>query len=122
MTSLSAQHDSFGFINEGSTKRKEILAKFLDLEIFDEMHKAVKKDSSEMRGHIKHLNGVDWEKKRKKAGIEYSEIIDEIKAKTTQCEKHTKRLKVLNEEQSLIEDQVKAASKREFLGTHGPRD
>ena len=113
MTSLSAQHDSFGFINEGSTKRKEILAKFLDLEIFDEMHKAVKKDSSEMRGRIKHLNGVDWEKKRKKAGIEYSEIIDEINAKTTQCEKHTKRLKVLNEEQSLIEDQVKAASKRE---------
>ena len=113
MTSLSAQHDSFGFINEGSTKRKEILAKFLDLEIFDEMHKAVKKDSSEMRGRIKHLNGVDWEKKRKKAGVEYSEIIDEIKAKTTQCEKHTKRLKVLNEEQSLIEDQVKAASKRE---------
>ena len=113
MTSLSAQHDSFGFINEGSTKRKEILAKFLDLEIFDEMHKAVKKDSSEMRGRIKHLNGVDWEKKRKKAGIEYSEIIDEINAKTSQCEKHTKRLKVLNEEQSLIEDQVKAASKRE---------
>ena len=114
MTSLSAQHDSFGFINEGSTKRKEILAKFLDLEIFDEMHKAVKKDSSEMRGRIKHLNGVDWEKKRKKAGIEYSEIIDEINAKTAQCEKHTKRLKVLNEEQSLIEDQVKAASKREI--------
>ena len=114
MTSLSAQHDSFGFINEGSTKRKEILAKFLDLEIFDEMHKAVKKDSSEMRGHIKHLNGVDWEKKRKKAGIEYSEIIDEIKAKTTQCEKHTKRLEVLSEEQSAIEGQVKAASKREI--------
>ena len=114
MTSLSAQHDSFGFINEGSTKRKEILAKFLDLEIFDEMHKAVKKDSSEMRGHIKHLNGVDWEKKRKKAGIEYSEIIDEIKAKTNQCEKHTKRLEVLSEERSAIEGQVKAASKREI--------
>ena len=34
MTSLAAQNDSFGFINEVSTKRKEILAKFLDLEIF----------------------------------------------------------------------------------------
>ena len=57
MTSLAAQHDSFGFINEGSTKRKEILAKFLDLDIFDDMHKAAKKDSAEMRGYIKHLNG-----------------------------------------------------------------
>ena len=112
MTSLAAQHDSFGFINEGSTKRKEILAKFLDLDIFDEMHKAVKKDSSEMRGYIKHLNGVDWEKKLKKAGTEYHEIIEEIKAKTIQCEKHSKRLEVLKGERSLIEDQVKAASQR----------
>ena len=112
MTSLAAQHDSFGFINEGSTKRKEILAKFLDLDIFDEMHKAVKKDSSEMRGYIKHLNGVDWEKKLKKAGTEYHEIIEEIKAKTIECEKHSKRLEVLKGERSLIEDQVKAASQR----------
>ena len=114
MTSLAAQHDSFGFINEGSTKRKEILAKFLDLDIFDDMHKAVKKDSSEMRGYIKHLNGVDWEKKLKKAGTEYSEIIDEIKEKTIQCEKHTKRLEVLKGERAVIEEQVKAASQRDI--------
>jgi DNA repair exonuclease SbcCD ATPase subunit/DNA repair exonuclease SbcCD nuclease subunit len=112
LTSLAAQHDSLGFINEGSTKRKEILAKFLDLDIFDEMHKAVKKDSSEMRGYIKHLNGVDWEKKKKKAGMEYSEIIDEIKEKTTQCEKHTKRLEVLREERSTIQEQINAAAER----------
>ena len=81
MTSLAAQHDSFGFINEGSTKRKEILAKFLDLEIFDEMYKAVKKDSAEMRGLIKHLNAVDWEKKLHKALREYAEILGEIEEK-----------------------------------------
>lgn len=114
MTSLAAQHDSFGFINEGSTKRKEILAKFLDLEIFEDMHKAVKKDSSEMRGYIKHLNGVDWEKKLKKALSEYSEILEEIQTKTEQCEKHTARLQVLLEEKSQIEDQVKAASQRDI--------
>ena len=114
MTSLAAQHDSFGFINEGSTKRKEILAKFLDLDIFDDMHKAVKKDSSEMRGYIKHLNGVDWEKKLSRALSEYSEILEEIETKTDQCEKHSARLKVLLEEKSQIEDQVKAASQRDI--------
>ena len=34
-TSMASQLDSLSFINEGSTKRKEFLAKFLDLEIFD---------------------------------------------------------------------------------------
>ena len=114
MTSLAAQHDSFGFINEGSTKRKEILAKFLDLEIFDEMHKAVKKDSAEMRGLIKHLNSVDWEKKLKRALSEYSEIIGEIEEKKDECEAHEERLKVLREEQKIINDQVLAASRREI--------
>ena len=114
MTSLAAQHDSFGFINEGSTKRKEILAKFLDLEIFDEMHKAVKKDSAEMRGLIKHLNSVDWEKKLKRALSEYAEILGEIEEKKDECEAHEERLKVLREEQKIINDQVLAASQREI--------
>ena len=114
MTSLAAQHDSFGFINEGSTKRKEILAKFLDLEIFDEMHKAVKKDSAEMRGLIKHLNAVDWEKKLSKALYEYSEILEEIQDKKDECEAHENRLSVLREEQTIINDQVLAASQRDI--------
>lgn len=114
MTSLAAQHDSFGFINEGSTKQKEILAKFLDLEIFDEMHKAVKKDSAEMRGLIKHLNAVDWEKKLSKALYEYSEILEEIQDKKDECEAHENRLTVLREEQAIINDQVLAASQRDI--------
>jgi DNA repair exonuclease SbcCD nuclease subunit len=35
LTSMASQLDSLTFIKEGSTKRKEILAMFLDLEIFD---------------------------------------------------------------------------------------
>lgn len=114
MTSLSAQNDSFGFINEGSTKRKEILAKFLDLEIFDEMHKEVKKDSSEMRGYIKHLNGVDWEKKLKRAIDEYSEILEEIQTKQEECDKSEQRLRILRGERDLIQSQVEAATQREI--------
>ncbi len=114
LTSLAAQNDSLGFINEGSTKRKEILAKFLDLDIFDEMHKAVKKDSAEMRGYIKHLNGVDWERKLSRALSEYSEILEEIEAKTSQCKKHTARLEVLREERVTIEEQISAAAEREI--------
>ena len=35
ITSMASQFDSLSFIKEGSTKRKEILAKFLDLDLFD---------------------------------------------------------------------------------------
>ena len=114
MTSLAAQNDSFGFINEGSTKRKEILAKFLDLQIFDQMHKLAKTDSSEMRGIIKHLTSVDWQKKLARAQAEYSEILEDIQTQQDLCEKHTARLAVLKEEQQLIQDQVEAASQRDL--------
>ena len=114
MTSLAAQNDSFGFVNEGSTKRKEILAKFLDLQIFDQMHKLAKSDSSEMRGVIKHLNSVDWEKKLARAKAEFEEIVEDITEQQTLCEKHTTRLADLKDEQRLIQDQVEAASQREI--------
>ena len=114
MTSLSAQNDSFGFINEGSTKRKEILAKFLDLQVFDQMHKLAKQDSSELRGVIKHLNSADSEKKLKRAQGELSEILEDIQDQREACDKHRARLEILLKEQKMINDQVKAASQREI--------
>jgi len=114
MTSLAAQNDSFGFINEGSTKRKEILAKFLDLQIFDQMHKLAKDDSSEMRGIIKHLTSVDWQKKLARSEAELAEILEDIQVQQDLCEKHKVRLAVLKEEQDLIKGQVEAASQRDI--------
>ena len=112
MTSLSAQNGSLGFINEGSTKRKEILAKFLDLQVFDQMHKLAKAESAELRGVIKHLNSHDSEKKLKRARAELSEIIEDIATQRDLCDKHRDRLEVLLLEQQSINDQVQAASQR----------
>ena len=49
LTSMASQLDSLSFIKEGSTKRKEILAKFLDLEIFENKFKLAKDDSSDLK-------------------------------------------------------------------------
>ena len=114
MTSLAAQNDSFGFISEGSTKRKEILAKFLDLQVFDQMHKLAKADSSELRGVIKHLNSAESEKKLKRAQTELYEILEDIQVQKDSCDKHRARLEILTNEQDIIDNQVKAASKREI--------
>lgn len=114
MTSLAAQNDSFGFINEGSTKRKEILAKFLDLQVFDQMHKLAKADSSELRGVIKHLNSAESEKKLKRAQGELCEILEDIQIQKDACDKHRARLEILVKEQDMINNQVNAASQREI--------
>jgi len=114
MTSLAAQNDSFGFINEGSTKRKEILAKFLDLQIFDQMHQLAKQESAEMRGVIKHLQSADWDRKLSRAQGELSEILEDVQTQKNLCNKHTQRLGSLKEERQLIKNQVEAASQKEI--------
>ena len=106
ITSMASQMDAFGFINEGSTKRKEILAKFLDLKMFEEKHKLAKKDSAEKKGVIKHLNSTDWRKKLKWNQEALSEILEDIADQADLCDKHTKRINVLREEQRVIKDQI----------------
>jgi len=108
ITSMASQMDAFGFINEGSTKRKEILAKFLDLKMFEEKHKLAKKESAEMKGVLKHLNTTDWRKKLKWNQEALSEILEDIADQADLCEKHTARIKDLLGEQKLIEDQISA--------------
>ena len=60
-TSMTSQLGALEFIKEGSTKRKEILAKFLDLEIFDRKFKLAKDEVSDLRGALKRLEGKEYD-------------------------------------------------------------
>lgn len=60
LTSMTSQMGSLQFINEGSTKRKEIFSKFLDLEIFDKKYKLIKADSAVTKGELKKLEERDF--------------------------------------------------------------
>jgi DNA repair exonuclease SbcCD ATPase subunit/DNA repair exonuclease SbcCD nuclease subunit len=62
LTSMASQFGYLSFISEGSTKRKEILAKFLDLENFDKKFKLAKDESAELKGLLKKLEGVDYKR------------------------------------------------------------
>jgi exonuclease SbcC len=67
ISSLSSQHGALAFINEGSTKRKEIIAKFLDLQFFDKKFKFAKEDAQSSKVLIKKLQGRDYDKEIQKA-------------------------------------------------------
>jgi hypothetical protein len=60
LTSMSSQLDPLAYLNEGSTRRKEILAKFLDLELFDKKFKICKEDSIDLHGAIKKISDRDY--------------------------------------------------------------
>ena len=62
LTTMASQFGYLSFISEGSTKRKEILAKFLDLENFDKKFKLGKEESSELKSLLKKMEGVDYKR------------------------------------------------------------
>ncbi len=53
LTSMSSQMDGLRFINEGSTERKKILARFLDLDIFEKKFKVAKDESVDIRALLR---------------------------------------------------------------------
>jgi DNA repair exonuclease SbcCD ATPase subunit/DNA repair exonuclease SbcCD nuclease subunit len=60
MTSFAAQGSMNAFIREGSTQRKAVLTRFLDLQIFDDMLKIAKNEVSELRGEMRTAPDRNW--------------------------------------------------------------
>jgi len=86
LTSLSSQHGALNFINEGSTKRKEIFAKFLDLEQFESKFKAAKSESSDIRAIIRKMETKDYQKEIKDAAIELAQNSVKLNGHEQDCE------------------------------------
>ena len=86
LTSLGSQLGALAFLGEGSTKRKEILAKFLDLELFDVKFKLAKEDSADIKGALKKLSDRDFNEEIKVARKEIA--LNEITTsrKKSECE------------------------------------
>jgi len=105
LSSMASQLGSLTFINEGSTRRKEILAKFLDLEIFEKKYRLSKEDASDLRGSLRRLENREFEEEIATATIELCESEDKISVHKTKCEsyqtsvtKTTERLSKVNNE------------------------
>lgn len=60
MTSVAAQDDVKQFINQGTTKRRKDVSRFLDLDIFDKMYELAKLDVNANKGALKQLPDRDW--------------------------------------------------------------
>ena len=105
-TSMASQLDSLSFINEGSTKRKEFLAKFLDLEIFDKKFKMAKEASADIKVSLRRLEGIDFDTNIRtiKAEITRGELAIE-KNKAT-CESLKEELSNLEQEIRNLQEKI----------------
>tara|TARA_Y100000593_G_scaffold86354_1_gene164904 strand:- start:5876 stop:8278 length:2403 start_codon:yes stop_codon:yes gene_type:complete len=96
MTSMASQLGSLSYISEGSTKRKEILAKFLDLEIFDKKFKMAKEDSSDIKAMIRKMSQRDFIQEAKLARTDLARSEAETSLKQKECKKLANKINKLN--------------------------
>ena len=102
LTSMSSQLGALQFISEGSTRRKEILAKFLDLEMFEQKFKMAKEDAADLRGALKRLEGKEFDQDIFEAEKELIFNENETKDQTQKCETHKEKLSELRIESDQV--------------------
>jgi DNA repair exonuclease SbcCD ATPase subunit len=109
ITSMSSQLGALSFINEGSTKRKEILAKFLDLEIFDKKYKTAKDDAADLKSEIKILDATDYDTELKKVRGELVDNGVTTAEKKISCEKCKGVIEAVTIEKKQLQDKLDSA-------------
>ena len=107
-SSMASQLDSLTFIKEGSTKRKEILAKFLDLEFFERKFRLSKEDASDTRGALRKSEGRDFNSEILTAEEELEEANNKLEKKKTTCEDIKLKSAVVAEEIDEINQKIQS--------------
>lgn len=108
LTSMASQMDSMSFLKEGSTKRKEIIAKFLDLQIFDQKYKLAKKDAADLRGVIKRMESKRFEEQLMKKNDLLQDIQRDIDEQIDKCKIYQCSVERLESELAEINDTINA--------------
>ena len=106
MSSLASQHGAFGFIEEGSTRRKEIIAKFLDLEIFDKKFKLAKDDSIDAKVMLKKHADREYDTEIAEAKKELGEYKTKVQNNKDVCAVMKEELEKLSEGLGGAEEQI----------------
>ena len=108
-TSMASQLGSLMFISEGSTKRKEILAKFLDLEMFERKFRLAKEDASDLRGMLKRLEGTEFDEKIEEVEEQLANIENEVEKQENSCDNITDKIENYQLQVEAINEKIKIA-------------
>lgn len=105
-SSMASQLDSLSFIKEGSTKRKEILANFLDLKFFDSKYKLANDDSAHISIERKKLENRDFNQEILELKMDLSEKEVELKQKKRLCKEYKQNTQECATQVALINEKI----------------
>ena len=106
LTSMASQLDSLSFIKEGSTKRKEILAKFLDLDIFEKKFNLAKEDSADLKGVLRRIGEVDYKIDIAVAEVQRDEAQQNLNREVASCSTAREALSEAEEKYASLTSQI----------------
>lgn len=78
MTSLAAQDDIKLFITHGSSKRHQVLSRFLDLDVFDQVYDLSRADLNDCKAVLKTMPDRDWKALSTTSAFRISECSDDV--------------------------------------------
>jgi len=105
-TSMASQLESLSYINEGSTRRKEILAKFLDLEFFDKKFKLMKEDNADIKSIVKKFSEIDYDTAIKEARTDLARAQAELSVNKRELESYEHNKEQVAVELSTIKNKI----------------
>jgi len=98
MTTFSQQFDITRFIDHGQTNRKDLLARFLGLNVIDDLQKSIKDETASIRTILKEYQQND-----------YPSILNQFEDKRKET---VEKIKKLNEEKEELDKEVKKDRRR----------
>lgn len=108
ITGVSTQDDMKKFIKEGSSVRRQVISRFLDLDIFERVHDIVKQDVNSVKTSLKNLSVQDWDNLilKKLAEIQEQDVLFKVAED-----------RLADRRQILSELQLKESSMKQFEPT-----
>jgi len=108
VSSLASQHGALAFIDEGSTRRKEIIAKFLDLEIFEKKFRMAKENSVEAKVLIKKHEDRSYDEEIEETRELLSRQIEKSETNQSNCTKLKAKIEATKTALMLVDEQISA--------------
>ena len=106
VSSLASQHGSLAFIDEGSTRRKEIIAKFLDLEVFEKKFRLAKEDSVDMKVLLKKHQDRNYDDEIEEVEIKLRKYHQHVSDNKELCTTFREELKTLQASVATLEETI----------------
>lgn len=107
LSSMSAQNSALKFLDQKNTKRKEIIAKFLDLELFEKKYRLAKDEMKLLKGQMKSSEGINYDHEFLNIQQRIDKNEEETERQNILCQQYKTKLQIYQERHDELEQVVK---------------